>query len=197
MWYHTRRINQEKSTTDGKLCGKNIKKRKYLFMLVILQFHEDKLFSFAWCNTEECKPCWKEVPGKLYSVFKQTLRKSKNKFWIIKKVRGLHNNSLPQQNANGSVAINGNGCLLPGTGLQRLLECDASVSTTGLNTQLSATRAMLTAHKHPVIAVLEEACAHAHKPQLSSLHHFCASSSLLPACWIRSKLQRAEPGWPE
>lgn len=130
----------------------------------------------------------------LLSVFKQTLRKSQNKFWIIKKVCGLHNNSLPQQNADESAVINGNGCSLSGAGLQGLLECDASVSTAGLNAQLSATTAMLTAHKRPVIAVFKEARehAHAHKPPLSSLHHFCASSFLLPTCRIRSQLR-----WPE
>lgn len=96
----------------------------------------------------------------LLSVFKQTLRKSKNKFWIIKKVCGLHNNSLLQQNADERAVINVNGCLLSGAGLQGLLECDASVSTAGLNAQLSATTAMLTAHKHPVIAVYKEARTH-------------------------------------
>lgn len=168
-------------------------------MPLILRFYKDKLLSFAWRNTEGWKRCWKRAHGKLYSVFIQTLRKSKNKFWIIKKVCGLHNNSLPQQNADESAVINGNGCLLSGAGLQGLLECDASVSTAGLNAQLSATTAMLTAHKHPVIAVFKEARTHthAHKPQLSSQHHFCASSFLLPTRCIRSKLQRAEPSWPE
>lgn len=105
----------------------------------------------------------------LLSVFKQTLRKSKNKFWIIKKVCGLHNNSLLQQNADESEVINGNGCLLSGAGLQGLLECDASVSTAGLNAQLSATTAMLTAHKHPVIAAYEEARTNTHARTHTSL----------------------------
>lgn len=55
--------------------------------------------------------------------------------------------------------------------LQGLVECDASVSTAGLNTQLSATRAMLTAHKHPVIAVFEEVRVHTHTHTLTDLSY--------------------------
>lgn len=204
-WHHILRTNQEKCTADGKLGGAKLKKKIFVYASYFTVLQRQIAFiclTQYWAVETVLEASARQT---LLSVFKQTLRKSEDKFWIIKKVCGLHNNSLPQQNADESAVINGNGCSLSGAGLQGLLECDASVSTAGLNAQLSATTALLTAHKHPVIAVFKEVRAHT---DLSYLHRITfvplplfsqlagsdlSCSARAELAWIRRNPER--PSW--
>lgn len=172
-------------------------------MLVICDFTKTNCFHLFHATLKSGTVLEANAEQSLLFMFKQTLRKSRTNFRLLKKfpvsitIACDSKNTGKKKQKKKSAVINGNRCLLSDAGLQGLVGRDASVSTAGVNAQRSGTEAMLTAHKHPLSQCLEPFVqAHTHT-SLGYLH--CITFVPLPPSsqLAGSDLSCSELSWPE